>query len=237
MYDTPQLQLPLLASSQAQKHVTVNEALIRLDALTHPVALSATVSTPPSATDGDAYIVPTGATGEWTGQEKSLAVFDNGGWLYLSPRRGWRVWIEDQNDYATFAADRWVSSLSGAYEEGAYSSIRIATADETLSGATHTTSLLLPDRAVVIGVTARVIADISGVSVTGWRIGVSGAEDRYGSAIGLAADSSSNGVTSAPVAYYADTPLVISAEGGVFDAGQVRLAAHYILLSPPDIVS
>lgn len=237
MSDTPQLQLPLLASAQSQKHVTVNEALIRLDALTHPVALSATVSSPPPAADGDAFVVPVGAIGEWAGHDNTLAVFDNGGWLFLSPRRGWRVWVEDQNDYATYVSGRWISALSGAYEEGAYSAIRIATSDETLSGVTHSTSLLLPNRAVVIGVTARVINDLIGVGLTGWRIGVGGADDRYGSAIGLAKDSSSNGVTGTPVAYYADTPLLVSAEGGAFDAGQVRLAAHYILLTPPDIIS
>ena len=237
MSDTPQLQLPLLASAQAQKHVTVNEALIRLDALTHPIALSASVSAPPAAVDGDAYIVPAGATGDWAGQENSFAVYDNGGWLYLTPRRGWRVWIEDENDYATFASGRWVHALSGAFEGGAYSSIRLATVDEALSGASQASSLLLPDRAVVIGVTARVIADITGAGVTGWRLGVAGADDRYGSSIGLAKDSALNGVTGAPVAYYVDTPLLISAEGGAFDGGQVRLAAHYILLTPPDIVS
>jgi len=90
---------------------------------------------------------------------------------------------------------------------------------------------------MVIGVTARVIADITGAGVTGWRLGVAGADDRYGSSIGLAKDSVLNGVTGAPVAYYADTPLLISAEGGAFDGGQVRLAAHYILLTPPEIVS
>ena len=237
MSDTPQLQLPLLASSQAQKHVTVNEALIRLDALTHPIALSASVLAPPDAVDGDAYIVPAGATGDWADRAGLLAVFDNGGWFFLTPRRGWRVWIEDESDYATFVSGRWISALSGAYEEGAYSSIRIATSDETLSGVSHVTTLVLPDRAVVIGVTSRVLTAISGAGVTGWRIGVAGSDDRYGAGIGLVKDSSSNGVTGAPVAYYADTPLQITAEGGSFDGGQVRLAAHYILLTPPDIVS
>lgn len=237
MSDTPQLKLPLLAAAQAQKHVTVNEALIRLDALTHPVALTATLAAPPSAVDGDAFIVPDDATGAWTGRERTLAVFDNGGWLFLAPRRGWRVWVEDLNDYATYVSDRWIFALSGAYEEGAYASLRISKSDESLLGGSHTTSLLLPDRAVVIGVTARVIADVTGAGLTGLRIGVPGADDRYGSAIGLAKDASSNGVTGAPVAYYAATPVVISAEGGAFDGGEVRLAAHYILLTPPDIVS
>lgn len=237
MSDTPQLQLPLLASAQAQKHVTVNEAFIRLDALTHPIALSASVLSPPVAVDGDAYIVPSGAIGEWAGRDKFLAVYDNGGWFFLSPRQGWRVWIDDENDYSTFVSGRWISALSGAYKEGAYSSIRIATSDETLVGASHVTSLVLPDRAMVIGVTTRVVVGIAGSGVTGWRVGVAGSDDRYGSAIGLVKDSSSNGVTGSPVAYYADTPLLITAEGGAFDEGQVRLAAHYILLNPPDIVS
>jgi hypothetical protein len=234
MSDTPQLQLPLLASAQAQKHVTVNEALVRLDALTHPIALSASVQNPPSAMDGDAYVVPAGATGAWQDQQNSLAVFDNGGWLFLTPRRGWRIWVEDENDYSTFVGDRWVSALSSAYKEGAYSSIRTTTADETLTGSSHLTSLVLPDRSLVIGVTARVLDTIGGVGVSGWRIGVAGFDDRYGSAIGLAQESSSNGVTGSPVAYFADTPLLITSEGGVFDEGQVRLAVHYILLSPPE---
>ncbi len=237
MSNTPQLELPLLASSQAQKHVTVNEALIRLDSLTHPIALSANVLSPPPAVDGDAYIVPLGATDEWANREDLLAVYDNGGWFFLTPRRGWRVWIEDENDYSTFVSGRWVSALSGAYKEGAYSSMRIATSDETLAGASHVTSLVLPNRAMVIGVTARVLTEVSGVGVTGWRIGVDGSDDRYGAGIGLVKDSASNGVTGTPVAYYSDSPLQVTAEGGVFDGGQVRLAAHYILLTPPSIVS
>lgn len=237
MSNTPQLQLPLLASSQAQKHVTVNEALVRLDSLTQPIALSANVLAPPAAVDGDAYIVPHGALDEWADRGGFLAVYDNGGWFFLTPRRGWRVWVEDENEYSTFVSGRWISALSGAYEEGAYSSIRIASSDETLSGASHATSLLLPNSALVIGVTSRVLTGITGTGVTGWRIGVVGSDDRYGAAIGLVKDSSSNGVTGAPVAYYVDTPLQISAEGGTFDGGQVRLAAHYILLTPPDIVS
>ena len=35
MTDTKRLGLPLMDAAQAQKHVTHNEALVRLDALTH----------------------------------------------------------------------------------------------------------------------------------------------------------------------------------------------------------
>ena len=47
--ETMRLQLPLLQPAQAQKHVTVNEALMRLDGLTNAVLESASVAVPPEA--------------------------------------------------------------------------------------------------------------------------------------------------------------------------------------------
>ncbi len=46
---TPNLALPLIAVSQAQKHVPVNEALQILDALTQLTVLSASLTAPPAA--------------------------------------------------------------------------------------------------------------------------------------------------------------------------------------------
>ncbi|MEM7271089.1 MAG: DUF2793 domain-containing protein, partial [Pseudomonadota bacterium] len=222
MSDTVNFELPLLASGQAQKHVTMNEALVRLDALSAPMAMSMDLSVPPAAAEGDAYIVADGASGDWTGHDGDLAFFDNGGWSFGAPRAGWRVWVADRSEAATWSGDRWVLSLHGGIAGGAYGQTRVLSGDAVLSGASST-GPAIPDRAVVIGVTARVIADIGGAAVTGFQIGVSGAEDRYGSGVGLVKDSTANGVTGAPVAYYADTPLVITAEGGTFDGGEVRL--------------
>ena len=47
MTDTPRMSLPLLAPAQAQKHVTVNEALARIDALTHLTLASVSLTVPP----------------------------------------------------------------------------------------------------------------------------------------------------------------------------------------------
>ena len=55
--------------AQAQKHVTVNEALARLDAAAQLRVISFAETTPPaSAVDGAGYLVPAGATGAWAGQ-------------------------------------------------------------------------------------------------------------------------------------------------------------------------
>lgn len=67
--ETDRLGLPYLMPAQAQKHVTVNEALRKLDALVQPRVLSRAVSAEPAApAAGDAYILPAGASGTaWDG--------------------------------------------------------------------------------------------------------------------------------------------------------------------------
>jgi hypothetical protein len=65
---------------------------------------------------------------------------------------------------------------------------------------------------------------------------VAGSDNRYGSGLGLALNSYLRGLSGAPVTYYADTPLLLTAEGGAFAAGTVRLALHLVELEPPQAV-
>ena len=68
MAETLRMALPLLEAAQAQKHVTVNEALTRVDALTQiSLVGSDTVVPPPSPAEGDIHTVGTGAGGVWAG--------------------------------------------------------------------------------------------------------------------------------------------------------------------------
>ena len=76
---TPYLALPMIAASQSQKHVTVNEALQILDAVTQLGVLSATITVPPPAPNaGDRYIVPPAATGAWAGSGGRIAIWRDG---------------------------------------------------------------------------------------------------------------------------------------------------------------
>jgi hypothetical protein len=54
-----------VAAGQAQKHITVNEALGKLDGLVQLAVQSRTVAAQPAspADGGDAWILPSGATG------------------------------------------------------------------------------------------------------------------------------------------------------------------------------
>lgn len=103
----PNLSLPLMQASQAQKHVTHNEALNILDTVAQLSVLSSSVSAPPVAQDGDRYLVPAGGTGDWTDQEGTVALFDGNAWLFFAPLVGWLAFDQSIGDYVYFNGIEW----------------------------------------------------------------------------------------------------------------------------------
>ena len=235
MGETVKLGLPLVEASQAQKHVTVNEALARVDALTQLTLASRSVTAAPGTPgEGAAYAVPQGVSGAWAGQDGRVALWLNGGWAYLAPRPGWRAWVADEGAPAIFDGVDWLSGTGAVSPNGAALTQRVIEIDHTiLAGTSSDTVDVIPAQSLVYGVTGRVLTEITGTA-TAWRLGIGGvSEDRYGSGLGLAVDSWARGLTSSPLAYYADTPLTLTAEGGDFAAGTVRLAVHVAELALP----
>jgi hypothetical protein len=235
MARTAQLDLPLIAPAQAQKHVTVNEALARLDAVAQLRVISSTETVPPvSAAEGAAYLVPAGATGAWAGDAGRIAVWSNGGWIAVEPRAGWRAWDESRGGQQMFDGAAWVPDAVAVSPNGAAMTWRVVEFDHPLTaGGSNTTAVAIPHQAQVIGVTGRVVEALTGVGLTGWRIGVAGSDTRYGSGLGIASGSYLVGLSGAPVTYYAPTPLLLSAEGGSFSGGLLRLAISLVELLPP----
>ena len=90
MPDTTTIQsLPLIQPSQAQKHVTHNEALKILDLIVQMTVASRSVSVPPvSPTNGDSHIIAAGATGVWVGHGRSRNHL-YGNCLGILPAQGW----------------------------------------------------------------------------------------------------------------------------------------------------
>lgn len=114
MTATPNLALELLEAAQAQKHVTVNEALSALDALAQASVLDhATTDPPTDASDGDAYLVPSDATGPWSGRENEIAVARAGDWLFHAPRTGWTVWLQSAGAFRLFDGADWILPPAG----------------------------------------------------------------------------------------------------------------------------
>ena len=234
MADTNRLTLPLLAAAQAQKHVTVNEALTRLDGLVQLVLLSVGQSAPPlSAPDGSCYGVPAGASGDWAAHDGQIAIASGGGWVFATPAQGWRAYIRDQAADALFDGSQWQVGGIAASPDGAAVVMEVAQVDHVIgAGTTSNVAAALPANSIVYGVTGRVITAISG-SLGSFRLGVAGSDNRYGAGLGLAQGSWLRGLTGSPLTYYSDEDLLLSAEGGDFAGGTIRLAVHLMRLTLP----
>jgi hypothetical protein len=102
--------LPYLAAAQAQKHVTVNQTVSRLDALTQLSVISAVIAMQPGGpTDGSVYILPPGKTGAaWDGMSNyALAYYVDGAWSQITPKTGWRAYIADTGVLAVYTGAVW----------------------------------------------------------------------------------------------------------------------------------
>lgn len=111
---TPNLGLTLVEQSQAQKEITVNQALSRIDALLNTGALSRGVNTPPGSPGaGDLYIVGATPTGAWVGKGLQVAYFDLV-WRFVTPRQGMTLWVGDEALLYSFNGVAWVAS-GGAF--------------------------------------------------------------------------------------------------------------------------
>lgn len=105
---SPVLDLPLLAPSQAQKHVTHNEALLALEAVIQIALEEVPGATPPALPEpGARYVVGTGATGAWAGQEGTLTLHDGSAWRFYTPRAGWRAQVPSTGQVLMFDGSAW----------------------------------------------------------------------------------------------------------------------------------
>lgn len=113
MTATQRLGLPYLQSNQAQKHVTLNEALRRMDALVQISAVSRGLDEPPVAPGpGEAWIVPEGAGGAWAGQANAIASWQEGAWTFLAPGAGWLVYVQDEAALIVWSGETWADAVA-----------------------------------------------------------------------------------------------------------------------------
>ncbi|HEX8445133.1 MAG TPA: DUF2793 domain-containing protein [Sphingomonas sp.] len=107
---TERFELPWIMTGQAQKEVTHNEALARVDMLLHPVAESMVLATPPADPGaGRTWIVAAGGTGAWAGRTGSLAIWTEGGWRFAAPVSGMLVWLIDQGRHVRWTGSAWTA--------------------------------------------------------------------------------------------------------------------------------
>lgn len=236
---SPNLGLPLVMPAQAQKHVTVNEALLRLDALVQARAQSRSLAVQPTTPeDGQGWLVPDGASGaDWAAMTAgSLAIFRDGFWSELAPKPGWRVHLIDEGRDIVFHGTAWM--LAGADTVLAESpggaktrALLIADSVTGLTGASVVTTMMIPARSIVLAVSLRTTEVITGA--TSFDCGIAGETSKFGGSLGIAEGASNLGVIG-PSAFYSNTPLVLTANGGAFTGGTVSLAIHAWMPEAPD---
>lgn len=168
-------------------------------------------------------------------------------WSTVTPAQG-EVVVDDTNNRALIGdgltAGGWpaaklsevalntaVSNVLALGPNG--SKITIAVAEQLvsgLSGASVTAPTQIPNGALVLAVSARVTTAITGA--TSFEVGVSGTLGQFGSGLGITLGSTNEGMIG-PTGFYAATSIILTAAGGNFTAGAVRLSVMYLTFTPP----
>jgi hypothetical protein len=231
MTDTPRLSLPVIEAAQAQKHVTHNEALVLLDALVQFTAESRSLTAPPgSPADGACYIPAAGATGAWSGWDGQIAVND-GGWFVIAPQPGMKAWLRDERLTLTYEDAIWRDGIA-LTAHGGRVTLRAKEEELTLAGAFVETAdaAFIPDRAIVLGVAARVTLAVTGAPSYG--LGTAANATQFGATLDIALNSTNVGVI-VPAGFYADTKVRVTANGSNFTGGKIRLVCYFVEMTAP----
>jgi len=105
---TPRLTLPLVQPGQAQKEMTVNEALARLDIAVQAAVAGTGVDTPPALpSPGACWLIGSAPTGVWAGHAHEVAGWTSSGWIFVPPREGMQLWLGSIGGNARFLDGEW----------------------------------------------------------------------------------------------------------------------------------
>ncbi|MFG1432857.1 DUF2793 domain-containing protein [Xanthobacter sp. V2C-8] len=220
------LTLPYLAAAQAQKHVTHNEAVRRLDAYVQLALESVTAPAPPAVPgEGACWFVPAGGTGAFAGHDGKLATYATGAFAFRAPVAGMLAFVRDEWRLALHDGGEWVSPLAVRPARAAIEA-RVLEEDLVLSGGVVETTIAIPARAIVLGVSTRTLSAVTGA--VSYDCGIAGEAGKFGALLGAALGSSNSGVIG-PTAFYAATPVRLTANGGAFTGGRVRVSIHLLM--------
>ena len=227
---TPRLRIDYLMPEQAQKHVTVNDALRRLDGLVQLSVKNQTEIVPPeTAENGDCYLIAQGASGAWQNHHGALAIFEDTGWAFVTPKEGWLLWDEAHQTMLVLIADGWAPLQAEAGEAPRL----FQTLQSVFEPAANLGGLKIPSHTILLGVSERVLETITGPD--SWQLGTNVGTDRFGSGLGLEKDTTVIGPADPPQVYWSAENITLSAQGFAFTGGRIAVALHFIQLPPPNL--
>lgn len=135
--------------------------------------------------------------------------------------------LAEGQDQPWVTLNSWRQALG--HGEGAWSFLRPMVAEAVtpaLSGATVTLSGIIPARAIVLGVLSKVTTAVTGAA--SFDVGDGTTAAKFGGSLGIAAGAVNSGVVG-PYATYAAGDVVLTANGGAFTGGVVRVSVAYLL--------
>lgn len=108
---------------------------------------------------------------------------------------------------------------------GATLGVSILEEELTLSGASVSSAVQIPNRSICLGVASRTTLAVTGAPSYG--VGISGELTKFGGSLSVALNSTNVGVIG-PTAFYADTPIVVTPTSGSFTGGKVRISIYVL---------
>lgn len=223
--------------TQQTGHENISGTIIAGGAITAGTGLTATTGGV-TASAGDI----TGAANVFAGAGSGLGFTGKGSWKVVSANDGEVQYLTSGgSNSGTKVTANAIFSRSNA---GTASTEMGALAESpalTLTGASTNTSMDIPAGVIVMGVTYRINTDITGV--TGFQIGDTTTATRFcatqstltsgttGTCLGAMfgnVTTTAAGPTQATV-----DKVKVTAVGGTFSAGVIRIVVHYIRLNPP----
>jgi hypothetical protein len=101
----------------------------------------------------------------------------------------------------------------------------------TLAGAfVDATTAVIQDRMIVLAVASRMTQAVTGAS--SYSVGIAGDISKFGGSLGVALGSTNIGVIG-PTAFYANTPVRVTANRANFTGGKVRLVLYALAFTAP----
>jgi len=142
MKRSPMTGHPVDLPSGENGEVSYAYSLRYLDAIAQITIQDRDLTTPPDEPDeGDTYIPAATATGDWTGQEDRLAVWDEEHvtWWFVTPEAGWIAWIADKDIAFIYNGANWILLSISRYgsillADGSTPQSSIGTSFATLTG-------------------------------------------------------------------------------------------------------
>lgn len=114
MTNTIKWDLDEWVAAQSSPWDAVNTAMSRIDQILQISVVDKDLTSPPgSPNEGDAYIPVATASSAWAGQENKLAVYLNGGWIFIELTTGSLIYNQANSSYYAWNGTALIAPVLG----------------------------------------------------------------------------------------------------------------------------